>query len=113
MKKENQVQQSTIENHLTMIFRLYETALEIATKEIKTGDMEQSIKKSLVENIISNQKQKLKDEMALLLKDEYFVIDRPYGILVYSSGLDQQISIDKYLAEFYLNTTREVIQILG
>jgi len=109
----NEVKQHAIEQDLATIFKLYEIALEISTKEINGADMDQSIKKLLVENLVSNQKQKLKDELSLLINDEYFVIDRPYGLLIYSSGLDHHISIDKYLAEFYLKTTKEIIQILG
>ena len=111
--KINETKHNAIENDLATIFKLYEIALAIAAKENNGEDMAQSIKKLLLENLVSNQKQKLKDELSLMINDEYFVIDRPYGLLVYSSGLGHHTSIDKYLAEFYLKTTKEIIEILG
>ena len=113
VQKRNEGRHNAIENDLATIFKLYEIALTISTAEKNSGDMEQSIRKLLVQNLVSNQKQKLKDELSLLINDEYFVMDRPYGLLVYSPNLDHHISIDKYLAEFYLKTTEEIIQILG
>ena len=98
---------------LATIFKLYEATLELASLKIKPGEnMEQSVNKIIVENLISNQKQRLKDELSLLIEDEYFIIDRPYGVLVYSSGLDQHILIDEYLADFYVRTINDIVETL-
>ena len=98
---------------LATIFKLYEATLELASLKIKPGEnMEQSVNKIIVENLISNQKQRLKDELSLLIEDEYFIIDRPYGVLVYSSGLDQHILIDEYLADFYVRTIKDIVETL-
>ena len=113
VRNEDNIQQlAANDEDLASIFKLYEMALEIAGKEIKDGNMEESVNTILLEQLISNQKVKFKDELSLIINDEYFVIDRPYGVLVYSSGLDQHISVDKYLANFYLKTTKDIIQIL-
>ena len=48
-----------------------------------------------------------------MIKDEYFIIDRPYGVLVYSSGLDQHKLIDEYLLNFYLRTIRDIVETIG
>ena len=95
---------------LATIFKLYEATLELAALKMKTGEnMEQSVNRVIVEHLISNQKQRLKDELSLLIEDEYFIIDRPYGVLVYSSGLDHHILIDEYLAKFYVRTIKDIV----
>ena len=95
---------------LVTIFKLYEATLELASRKMKWNNMENSVNKMIVENLISNQKQRLKDELSLLIEDEYFIIDRPYGVLVYSSGLDKHILIDDYLKNFYLRTIKDVVE---
>ena len=95
---------------LVTIFKLYEATLELASRRMKWNTMENSVNKMIVENLISNQKQRLKDELSLLIEDEYFIIDRPYGVLVYSSGLDKHILVDDYLKNFYLRTIKDIVE---
>ena len=100
------------EKDLATIFKLYEETLEIAIQEINDSNMNQSLSKSMLGKLISDQKEKMKDEIFLLMGNEYFVIDRPYGLLVYSLGSDQQLLVDRYLAEFYMKTIKDIVQIL-
>ena len=100
------------EKDLATIFKLYEETLEIAIQEINDSNMNQSLSKLMLGKLISDQKEKMKDEIFLLMGNEYFVIDRPYGLLVYSLGSDQQLSVDKYLADFYMKTIKDIVQIL-
>ena len=95
---------------LVTVFKLYEATLELASRKIKTNNMKESVNKMIVENLISNQKQRLKDELSLLIEDDYLIIDRPYGVLVYSSGLDQHVQIDEYLVKFYLRTIKDIVE---
>ena len=104
---------SAEEIDLVTVFKFYEATLELASRKIKSNNMEQSVNKIIVETLISNQKQRLKDELSLMIKDEYFIIDRPYGVLVYSSGLDQHKLIDEYLLNFYLRTIRDIVETIG
>ena len=104
---------SAEEIDLVTVFKFYEATLELASRKIKSNNMEQSVNKIIVETLISNQKQRLKDELSLMIKDEYFIIDRPYGVLVYSSGLDQHKLIDEYLLNFYLQTIRDIVETIG
>ena len=100
------------ERDLASIFKLYEETLEIAIQEINDRNMNQSLSKLMLGKLISDQKEKMKDEIFLLMGNEYFVIDRPYGLLVYSLGSDQQLSVDRYLADFYMKTIKDIVQIL-
>ena len=101
------------EKDLATIFKLYEETLEIAIQEINDSNMNQSLSKLMLGKLISDQKEKMKDEIFLLMGNEYFVIDRPYGLLVYSLGSDQQLLVDRYLADFYMKTIKDIVQILN
>ena len=110
--KHSQKQKLDNEKDLVTIFKLYEETLEIAIQEIKDSNMNQSLSKMMLGKLISDQKEKMKDEIFLLMDNEYFVIDRPYGLLVYSLGSDQQLLVDRYLADFYMKTIKDIVQIL-
>ena len=70
-RKNDDIQRLANDEELSMIFKLYEMALAISTEEINNGDKRDTMDKIMLEQVIVNQELKFKDELSLIIDNEY------------------------------------------